>query len=141
MIEDGFQDPPRTGNSSWTDENQKEYKEKLKKNATALSLSILESLVLKRQKMHGRFCKSSFKAQIKPSPLNFKICGETLIIWQWTKLNLSNISIQELLRLLIKSRAMEILFKSRNLLRRYFGVCLKNLICSSNNRRIQSVRF
>ena len=80
LIEDGFQDSPGTGNSSWTDENQKEYKEKLKKNATALSLSILESLVLKRQKMHGRFCKSSFKAQIKPSPLNFKICGETLII-------------------------------------------------------------
>ena len=34
LIEDGFQDPPETGNSSWTDENQKEYKEKLKKNAT-----------------------------------------------------------------------------------------------------------
>ena len=80
LIEDGFQDPPGTRNSSWTDENQKEYKEKLKKNATALSLSILESLVLKRQKMHGRFCKRSFKAQIKPSLLSFKICGETLII-------------------------------------------------------------
>ena len=87
LIEDGFQDPPKTGNSSWTDENQNEYKEKLKKNATALriihhgvSKSILESLVLKKQKMHGRFCKRSFKAQIKSSPLSFKICGETLII-------------------------------------------------------------
>ena len=38
LIEDGFQDPPGTGNSSWTDENQKEYKEKLKKNATALRI-------------------------------------------------------------------------------------------------------
>ena len=36
LIEDGFQDPPGTGNSSWTNENQKEYKEKLKKNATGL---------------------------------------------------------------------------------------------------------
>ena len=38
LIEDGFQDPPRTRNSSWTDENQKEYKEKLKKNAIALRI-------------------------------------------------------------------------------------------------------
>ena len=38
LIEDGFQDPPKTGNSSWTDENQNEYKEKLKKNATALRI-------------------------------------------------------------------------------------------------------
>uniref|UniRef100_A0A2N9EI16 Integrase catalytic domain-containing protein n=1 Tax=Fagus sylvatica TaxID=28930 RepID=A0A2N9EI16_FAGSY len=33
-----FQEPPATGNSSWTDANQKEYKENLKKNATALRI-------------------------------------------------------------------------------------------------------
>uniref|UniRef100_A0A2N9EW08 CCHC-type domain-containing protein n=1 Tax=Fagus sylvatica TaxID=28930 RepID=A0A2N9EW08_FAGSY len=38
LIEDGFQEPPATGNSSWTDANQKEYKENLKKNATALRI-------------------------------------------------------------------------------------------------------
>ena len=38
FIEDGFQEPPATGNSSWTDANQKEYKENLKKNATALRI-------------------------------------------------------------------------------------------------------
>ena len=38
MVEDGFQDPLVTGNSSWADANQKEHKEKLKKNATALSI-------------------------------------------------------------------------------------------------------
>ena len=38
MIEDGFQDPLVTGNSSWADANQKEYKEKLKKNANAVRI-------------------------------------------------------------------------------------------------------
>ena len=39
LIEDGFQKPPATKNSSWTDANQKEYKENLKKNATALRIT------------------------------------------------------------------------------------------------------
>ena len=100
----------------------KEYKEKLKKNVTALRIinnGVSKSIYPRicgviKQKMHERFCKRSFKPQIKPSLLSFKICGETLIIWEGKKLDLSKISIRELQRLLIKSRAMKILFKRRN---------------------------
>ena len=88
LVEDGFQDPQATGNSTWTDANQMEYKEKLKKNVTALRIihhGVSKSIYPKifgviKQKMYGRFCKRSFKPQIKPSLLSFKICGETLII-------------------------------------------------------------
>ena len=56
--------------------------------------NILEFFYVKKAKYDGRFYKRRFTAQIKSSLLSF-ICRETLTIWQWKKVNLSNISIQE----------------------------------------------
>ncbi|KAG7950903.1 hypothetical protein I3843_13G140400, partial [Carya illinoinensis] len=38
LIEEGFQDPPAAGSSSWTEKNQKQFKENMKRNATALRI-------------------------------------------------------------------------------------------------------
>ncbi|XP_075665565.1 uncharacterized protein LOC142635261 [Castanea sativa] len=54
LIEDGFEDPLATRNSSWTDANQKEYKGKLKKNATALRII-----------QHGEFLGSNKAISVK----------------------------------------------------------------------------